>query len=63
MTSKINSKTKSFIPKYSNSTIAPSTVQRTIERQMVSYMTIFKNIADQISDLNNKFNDLTDAAE
>ena len=63
MTSKLKSETKSFIPKYTNSAIALGTTQRTIERQMVSYMTIFKNIADQISDLNNKFTDVTEAAE
>ena len=40
-----------------------SSSQKIIERQMISYMNIFKNIADQISDLNCRFIDVQDAAE
>ena len=42
--------------------IIPSPTEM-LERQMVSYMNIFKNIADQISDLNNRIDNIEDAAE
>ena len=47
-------------PKISNNVYNSPSSEQIVERQMISYMNIFKNIADQISDLNNQ---ISDAAE
>lgn len=53
----------SYNKKISNNSFAGPSSQIIVERQMKSYMNIFKNIADQISDLNNRIDYLNDAAE
>ena len=63
MVSKSKISNKIATPPIMNSIYQDSSSQKIIERQMISYMNIFKNIADQISDLNCRFIDVQDAAE
>ena len=51
------------IGKISNNVYIIPSPNEILERQMVSYMNIFKNIADQISDLNKRIDSIQDAAE
>ncbi len=51
------------IGKISNNVYIIPSPNEILERQMISYMNIFRNIADQISDLNKKIDNLEDAAE
>ena len=51
------------IGKISNNVYIIPSSNEILERQMVSYMNIFKNIADQISDLNKRIDSIQDAAE
>ena len=51
------------IVKISNNVYIIPSPNEILERQMISYMNIFRNIADQISDLNERIDKLEDAAE
>ena len=51
------------IGKVSNNVFIIPSPNEILERQMISYMNIFRNIADQISDLNKKIDNIQDAAE
>lgn len=51
------------IGKISNNVYIIPSPNEILERQMISYMNIFRNIADQISDLNKRIDNLEDAAE
>ena len=51
------------IGKISNNVFIVPSSNEILERQMISYMNIFRNIADQISDLNKKIDNLQEAAE
>ena len=51
------------IGKISNNVFIIPSPNEILERQMISYMNIFRNIADQISDLNKKIDNIQDAAE
>ena len=49
--------------KISNNVYIIPSPNEMLERQMVSYMNIFRNIADQISDLNKRIDKIEDVAE
>ena len=51
------------VGKISNNVYIIPSPNEMIERQMISYMNIFRNIADQISDLNKRIDDIQDVAE
>ena len=51
------------VGKISNNVYIIPSPNEMLERQMISYMNIFRNIADQISDLNKRIDDIQDAAE
>ena len=51
------------IGKISNNVYIIPSPNEILERQMISYMNIFRNIADQISDLNKRIDNLQDVAE
>jgi len=51
------------IGKISNNVYIIPSPNEILERQMISYMNIFRNIADQISDLNQRIDNIEDAAE
>ncbi len=51
------------IGKISNNVYIIPSPNEILERQMISYMNIFRNIADQISDLNKRIDKIEDAAE
>ena len=51
------------IGKVSNYVFIIPSPNEILVRQMISYMNIFRNIADQISDLNKKIDNIQDAAE
>ena len=54
---------KNPIGKISNNVYIIPSPNEILERQMISYMNIFRNIADQISDLNKRIDKIQDAAE
>ena len=54
---------KNPIGKISNNVYIIPSPNEILERQMISYMNIFRNIADQISDLNKRIDKIQDVAE
>ena len=58
-----NDNQNTTIGKISNNVFIIPSPNEILDRQMISYMNIFRNIAVQISDLNKKIDNIQDAAE